>query len=192
MIQEIENWLAEPAYWAGVELYDKYGDSDMLKKFFQGSSDSYNKKKLAAELTAILDKARELESAKPIIEDSAQVKDLKTLGNSLMDERAALKERARVLVASGIKEGPDLHEIAMSLAFGIRYQLDSIFGKIQFEKVNGVLPESDGAAVLTIADMIKRRNTLRTYLSRGGRPEKIEKWKAELFQLELKIKELES
>ena len=191
MIKEIQNWLEEPAYFAGAELYEKYGSSQMLKDMFRGSSDSYNKKKLSQELTSLLQAALEAEAAKPVVEDTPDVKNLKSKASSLMDERSALKERARVFIASGVKEGPELQEIAFKLAFDIRSELDSIFGRIQYYQVNGALPQSDAPAIQSIAGMVSRRNTLRTYLSRGGQPEKIEKWKAELFELDQKIKEFQ-
>jgi hypothetical protein len=192
MIKEIENWLSEPVYWTGVELYEKYGENDRLKKMFSTSADSYNKKKIAQLLTEILEATRLIEQQKPKNQLPPEVQLLQNAANSLMDERSALKERARMLVAQGIKEGPELAEIANNLAFGIKNQLDSIYARIQYAQMNGSLPETDAAAAMSIAEMIKRRNTLRTYLSRGTDPAKIEKWKAEAFQLDLKIKELES
>lgn len=191
MIKEIENWLLDPVYWTGVELYDKYGSSAMFKRQFAGSGDAYNKKKITQLLTEILEKAKEAEAQKPVIPEKPEITQLKTLANSLMDERSALKERARVIVADGRREGPELQEIALNLAFGIKHQLDSIYGRIQYAQVNGSLPETDAAASLTIVEMIKRRNTLRTYLSRSQDQAKLEKWKSEIFQLDLKIKELE-
>lgn len=191
MIKEIEKWLQEPVYWNGVELYDKYGESPVLKRMFQGTADNFNKKKLGAELMMLLEAAKAAEAIKPVIPDSVEITQLKVSANSLMDERSALKERARTLISQGTKEGDELKEIAFSLAYNIRESLDSIFGRIQYAKVNGSLPETTGSAINSIAQMVRRRNTLRTYTSRGGKPEKLEKWKAELFELELKIKEME-
>jgi len=191
MIQEIEAWLQGPVYWDGVELYEKYGSSDMLKRMFAGSGDSFNKKKLASELTIILEEARAKQAITPAAEEPAEIKELRTQANSLMDQRSALKERARIIIAGGVKEGPELREIAHSLAFGIKSQLDGIFGRIRYCQLNGSLPDPGPVALLTVADMVKRRNTLRTYLSRGGKPEKLEKWKSEAFELDLKIKQME-
>ncbi len=192
MITEIENYLAEPIYWTGVELYAQYGTDDFLKRMFSGSANSFNKKKVTTELTKILEAARQKEAQKVAIPDPPGVAELRSQANALMDERAAMKERARVLISNGTKEGPELQEIAFALAFGIRHQLDSIYGRIQYAQVNGSLPETDAAASLSITAMIRRRNTLRTYLSRGKNLAKINGWKAEIFQLDLKLKELES
>ena len=192
MIKEIENYLEEPVYWTGVELYDRYGSNDFLKRMFSASGNSFNKKKVTTELTKILEAAKEQAAKKAAIPDAPGVAELRSQANALMDERSALKERARVLISQGAKEGPELHEIAFALAFGIRHQLDSIYGRIQYAQVNGSLPETDAAASLSITSMIRRRNTLRTYLSRGKNPAKIDAWKAEIFQLDLKLKELES
>lgn len=191
MIKEIENWLTEPVYFDGVELYERYGTSGMLKRLFAGSSDSFNKKKLTNELAKILEDAKALEAAKPAVVEPEEVKALHTQAYSLMSQRSALKERARVIISLGITQSDELKSIAYQLAYDIRAELDSIYGRIQYWKVNGQLPHSEAAAIQGIADLIKRRNTVRTYLSRDGKPEKLEAWKAELFELDLKIKEME-
>ena len=191
MIKEIENWLCKPVYFDGVELYEKYGSSAMLKRVFAGSSDSFNKKKLTNELTEILEAAKAKEAAKPAIVEPQEVKDLHTQAQNLMAQRSALKERARVIISLGITQSDELKTIAYQLAYDLKSELDGIYGRIQYWKVNGQLPHSEAAAIQGIAELIKRRNTVRTYLSRDGKPEKLEKWKSELFELDLKIKEME-
>lgn len=191
MIQEIENWLSEPVYIVGVELYAKYGTSAYLKRVFPTSSDSFNKKKLTNELTQILEDAKAIEAAKPVQQETDEIKALRSQAKSLLDQRSALKERARVIVSLGITESDELKTIAYQLAYDLKKELDSIYGRIQYWQVNGYLPESETIAITGVSDLIRRRNTVRTYLSRKGNPEKLKIWQAELFELDLKIKELE-
>ncbi|GAB2780419.1 hypothetical protein GCM10027275_24950 [Rhabdobacter roseus] len=192
MIQEIEAWLAEPVYWTGVELYQAHGSNAVLKRLFAGSSDGYNKRKLTEELARILDEAREREAAKPVVEETDEIRTLKARGAALMDERSALKERARTLISQGTTQGDELKEMAHRLAYGLRQELDDVYGRVKFWETHGYLPETSEAAVQSVADLVKRRNTLRTYLtpSRGGTPEKIRLWQAELFEKEALIKKL--
>lgn len=191
MIKEIETWLSEPVYFDGVELYNQYGTNAMLKRLFAGSGDSFNKKKLTDELAKILEAEKAKEALKPVQVETDEIKDLRALAGSLMDQRSALKERARVIISLGIHESEELKSIAYQLAYDIKSELDSVYGRINYWQVNGFLPHNDAVAITGISDLIKRRNTVRTYLSRKGNPEKLKKWQAELFELDQKIKELE-
>jgi len=191
MIKQIENWLLEPVYAEGIELYNLYGSSELLKRLFRESADNFNKKKLFQELTKILDIAKAQEAEKPVQTETDDIKALRAVAGNLMDQRAAAKERARVIVSLGIHQSDELKSIAYQLAYDLKEELDQTYGRIKYWQVNGYLPQSDKIAISGITELIKRRNTVRTYLSRKGDPEKIKKWRAELFELDQKIKETE-
>lgn len=160
----------------------------MLKRMFAASGDDYNQKKLHLELEAILEEAiarqAELDDKTP---QEIKVLELKT--RTLMDERTALKERARGMISRGIKEGDELKTIAHRLAFGIKAELDQAFGRLNFYERNGFLPQADTRKAATPAELVKRRNTLRTYLSRGTDQGKLQEWRAELHEIENRLRD---
>ena len=188
IIEQIEAWLKAPVYYDGVLLYERYGDSGLLKRMFAKSGDDYNQKKLHQELEALLEEAlarqAELDDKTP-----PEVKDLKLKARTLMDERTALKERARGMIRQGVRDGQELKAIAHRLAFGIKGELDQAYGRLNFYERNGFLPEADTRGVITFADLIRRRNTLRTYLSRGTDQARLQEWRAELYEIENRLKD---
>jgi hypothetical protein len=187
LVDKINAWLEKPIYWDGVELYKAHGSVAYLKSYLEAGSESYRKKILLDELTkmrdALASEIQEEEEAMP-----AELSNRTKYARSLMDERFALKERARVLYGSGITEGDELHEIASRIVTEINAELDEIHGMEAFWQANKFIPESAPAAVLNVADLIKRRNTLRTYVSRGTTdPTKLNSWKSELLDLNNRI-----
>lgn len=190
-INGIKSWLNQPTYWEGVQLYVKYGDNAYLKKQFRENSDSWLKSLLAKELTELLAQLEAQEQAK-VMARPAEVEALLKEAKSLMDERTALKERARVYVEQGHDESPELEAIVRRIMEEIRPRLDEIYGLRDFWDANGYLPASAEVAVQTVGELYKRRNALRVYISRAkeGNP-KLELWKAELFGIETKLKALE-
>lgn len=49
----VSDWLENPEYWKGVELYEKYGTSTFYKELFRSSKTNFNERKLYEELSKI-------------------------------------------------------------------------------------------------------------------------------------------
>lgn len=52
-MKTIAEWLNNPDYWQGVDLYNKYGSSNFLKELFKSSKTNYNESKLFDELSKL-------------------------------------------------------------------------------------------------------------------------------------------
>lgn len=192
IIQELNAWLENEIYYEGVQLYEKYGSNAYLKKFFCEGTESHRRTLLTQELTELLDvtmaTVKTKEESRP---DVVQI--LMREAGSLMDERTALKERARVLIERKLDTEGDLSEIALKIMQEINPRLDEIFGLRDFYDANGYLPETAAVAVQSVTELLTRRNTLRTYLSRTakkGSPKR-QLWQSELFGIEQKLKTID-
>lgn len=192
IIQKITTWLETELYYEGVLLYDKYGANEYLKKFFNAGTESHRRVLLTQELTALLEvtmsNLKVKEESRPDV-----VQTLMREAGSLMDERTALKERARLIIERKLDTEQELGEIARHIMEEINPRLDEIFGLRDFYDANGYLPETAVVAVQSVSELINRRNTLRTYLSRTakkGSPKR-QLWQSELFGIEQKLKTLD-
>lgn len=186
MIAEITAWLASPKYWDGVKLYEKFGDSLFLKSMFLTSEDDYNRGKLIAELERINAAAVEFEQKVVEAMPSDLVEQLE-LARRLMDQRSAIKERIRTYYLDGKGD-----EIIRPLAFeilSINDQLLRIYDKERFFRQTGYLPQPETLAEETVEQLITRRNTLRTYLSREKKEHKKIDFQNEMFAV---VKKLEA
>ena len=191
ILEKIEAWIAKPVYWDGVELYILYGENQRLKDYLKAGSEEYRKKLLTSEIIKIKESlSAKLEEER--IDAPAIISENVKRAKSLMDNRSALKERARLLYLKGITEGEELHDIAHTIVSEINPQLDEISGIESFWKANKFIPESPEVAVSNIADLLKRRNNLRTYISRGTQdPSKLASWQSELLELDNKIRAIQ-
>jgi hypothetical protein len=186
-IEIIHDWLGSPLYWRGVEIYNLYGESPFLKKLFSSTEDDYNREKLATALQEIAD--REVEQEEEVVTRMPEILRLKLdEGKTLMDERAALKERLRVYYHDNKPEAL-CKDVAFSI-LNINDKLNEIFDEERFYKSTGFLPERAVYEGDTIAELYKRRNNLRTYISRSKNERKLESFKKELFAIEKKIEVL--
>lgn len=192
IIDEVKAWLENEIYYEGVQLYEKYGNNAYLKKFFSEGTESHRRTLLTQELkellTATMATAQAKEVARP---DVVQV--LMREAGSLMDERTALKERARLIIERKIDTEAELSQIVLRIMKGINPRLDEIFGLRDFYDANGYLPETAAVAVQSVTELINRRNTLRTYLSRTAKKgsAKRQLWQSELFGIEQKLKTID-
>lgn len=191
LIEKLENWLKAPVYYEGVQLYEMHGKSKLLKRMFSKGSDDYNFHVLHRELESLLDDARKKQAE---LDDKTPhfIKDLRNDTKRLMDERVILKEQARQVISQGETSGERLKEIAFRLAFGIKKDLDRKFSMIEFWERNGFLPEMQQHKQRNVAELVKRRNTLRTYVSRAKDPEKLKEWKKELEEIEIALKDAQT
>lgn len=192
VVEKIDAWLKQPIYWDGVEIFEQYSSSKFLIEYLKAGSEDFRKTMLHKELLKIkesLSSQIEQEEAQTPNEIKAGQQEAR----ALMDRRFALKERARVLYESGVTEGEELHDIAKTIMQDINPRIDEIEGIESFWGANKFLPESQEVAISNIADLLKRRNNLRSYVSRGTTdPTKLEAWKSELFELEKKINAIQN
>lgn len=192
IIEAITAWLETEVYYEGVQLYAQYGTNTYLKQFFEAGTESHRRALLTQELKELLAKTSAAVQAKADARPDVIQVLMREAGN-LMDERTALKERARVIIERKLDSEEQLGEIATKIMQGINPRLDEIFGLRDFYDSNGYLPETAAVAVQSVSDLIIRRNTLRTYLSRTakkGSPKR-QLWQSELFGIEQKLKTLE-
>lgn len=192
LLEKINAWHEKPIYWDGFEIYKAHGENAYLKSYLEGGSEAHRKKLLLDELTkmrdALTEQIEEEEEAMP-----ATLNDRIKYARSLMDERSALKERARQLVENGTTEGDELKAIAFRIVTEINPELDEIHGMEAFWKANKFMPESAPAAVQSVADLVKRRNNLRTYISKGtGDPLKLNAWQSELLDINNRINAIQN
>ncbi|AYQ31430.1 hypothetical protein [Runella sp. SP2] len=190
-IEEIERWFETEIYYEGVQLYQKYGTNDYLKKFFNDGTERHRRALLSTELKELLEQLQ-LEAQQKAEARPSELQLLLREAGSLMDERTALKERARQLIERKLDTPQELGEIVLEIMQRITPRLDEIFGLRDFYEANGYLPETAALAVQSISDLYTRRNTLRTYLSRTAvkGSAKRQLWLNELFAIEQKLKGL--
>lgn len=189
---KIDAWLKQPIYWDGIEIFEQHSTSKFLIDYLKAGSEDFRKTMLHKELLKIKETlSSQIEQEE--VETPAKIKAGKQEARALMDRRFALRERARLLYESGITEGEELHNIAKTIMQEINPRIDEIEGIESFWGANKFLPESQEVAISNIADLIKRRNNLRSYVSRGtADPAKLEAWKSELFELENKINAIQN
>jgi hypothetical protein len=166
-LDEIANWLENSDYDTGVMLYERVIGPGFLLSMLKRGGDDYNRRQLTLALEAeharLTAQAAEQQSRYP----DALKADLDGAG-ILMDERTALKERLRGFFERGQLEGEENRQVAYRI-LAIRDALDRVFGRRKFFDEHGFLP-GDTAPVATDptadAERLKRRNTLRTYVTR--------------------------
>jgi hypothetical protein len=186
-ISILNDWLEAPLYWRGVELYDTYGSSAFLKKLFKGSEDDYNRDKLIEAITKIV-ASLHAQQEHEIEQLPESLKNKLDKAKGMMDYRSALKERLRVYYHQNTSA-----KICKPVAFeilDINQKVDDIYGEEKFYKSTGYLPERVELNGGNLPDLLKRRTTLRTYLSRTKNPEKLAEFKQEMFEVEKQIEAL--
>lgn len=193
-IDQLTTWLQQPVYLTGVSLYERLIGPGFLLEMLKAGVDDYNRECLHDALAKHLAELQQAEKAKKESYPETLVAELGS-GGLLMDERTILKERMRVLYNSGISEGEELQIMAFRI-LDIKDNLDGIYGRKHFFEQHGFLPDAAGMLPEeeTPASLLKRRNTLRTYVSKYQKavetayePKKLRKAKAKLeaFQAEL-------
>lgn len=161
----LSDWLDTPNYDQGVLLYEKLIGKGFLLSMLMKGADEYNRAKLHEALNARHDQlSAELKAKKSAYPD--QLKSQLAGAGRLMDERVVLKEQMRSLWLSGTSQGDELQDKAFRV-LAITDELDTIYGQKDFFHAHGYLPDEDVAvSQLSAAELIARRNTLRTYCSR--------------------------
>lgn len=184
----IAAWIASPKYWEGVKIYEQYGTSNFLKGLFAGSEDDFNRQKLETELTEMLAKLEAEEQEEQ--NDMPHELYLKLEhARRLMDERSALKEKMRVYHTQR-KSVKQIGKLAFRV-LDIVSELNEIYALKRFWQLLGYLPEKTDVQMDSVEKLIKRRSTLRTYVSRYSGDSKkedlLKKYESELFEVNKKL-----
>jgi vacuolar-type H+-ATPase subunit I/STV1 len=212
MVHEIKQWLAsDQDFTAGVELYNRYGKSAVLRRMFANGSSSFVREKLLQSLQelapvevvdpkpaaapkprkAAVKKISQPEE-KPVANPADQEKfeQLMQQRQSLLDERTLIHARL-----NQTPEGNPLLEASLRIL-----ELVPIIKKLNYTRKyyleHGCLPaEKPAKAEVDESDMaslVQHRNNLRTKRSRlKDKPEKaeeLEKLESEIERLTLLIK----
>lgn len=189
MLEKVTEWLAGArAYWDGVGLYEVVGESGFLKTLFRKTEDDYNHAKLADVLQAWVE-AQVIREAEQLDAMPEPLKNKLDVARSLMDERAALKERLRVYYQQDRPAG-ELKAGAFRI-LDIGKELDGIYSEKRFWNQTGYLPERATQTEETAEQLLNRRNTLRTYVTKyrkSGAAEKLQRYESELWEVDEKLK----
>ncbi|QIP14729.1 hypothetical protein G8759_19970 [Spirosoma aureum] len=164
-LEQLSHWLDRPVYTEGVVLYEQLIGAGFLLTMLKRGPDDYNRQRLTDALQAKRDelastlRARQLAYPEPIVAAKADEK-------LLLDERTVTKERFRMKLNSGSTGDEETEEWAFRV-LDIRDQLGAIYGERDFFDQHGYLPEVTSIdPEQNQADLLKRRNTLRTYVTR--------------------------
>jgi hypothetical protein len=164
-LEQLNYWLDRPVYTEGVVLYEQLIGAGFLLTMLKRGPDDYNRQRLTDALQAKRDelasalRARQLAYPEPIVQAKADEK-------LLLDERTVMKERFRMKLNSG-STGDEETEVWAFRVLDIRDQLGEIYGQRDFFDQHGYLPDlASIAPEQSLADLLKRRNTLRTYVTR--------------------------
>lgn len=188
-MEEIRIWLEDSTYyWQGVELYKKHiGGGFMLTMLNQGD-DEYNR----AQLYEKLGKLVEAHTEKEIEIKNAYPEELQgqlTQAQNLMDERADLKAQLRRSWRQG-EPAKERQPLALRV-LEIKQEIDHIYATEKYFNSMKALPKDDFDVEDEIAGLMKRRNTVRTYVSRyrlRTESKKYREYNDELFQLTEKLR----
>lgn len=193
-MKEIKAWLiSNRDYVAGVELYNKYGTSDVLKKIFKKQETTFNKTKLLQELNKLSEKAIEkIEEVKQQKETGIYVgndfeilpQDVKGLierAKFIYKEIGALKSKANSLAFEAIKL-PDIasaNKFLFDAGVGDLVNIirdkdeerEELLYKIDFFKTEKRLPDALSPVSQTVMEMtegaiMKRLQQLRPQITK--------------------------
>lgn len=190
-MEEIRTWLEDSTYyWKGVELYKKYGSGGFLATMLAQGEDDYNRTKLHEELSKFVEAHEE----KVVVEKQQYPEALQSdllKAQSLMDERADLKAQLRRSWRMG-EAAKERAPLALRM-LGIKTEIDHIYSTEKYYNTMKALPKDDFDIEDEVAALMKRRSTVRTYVSRyRNKPDspKHREYNDELFQLTEKLRVL--
>ncbi|QIP16809.1 hypothetical protein G8759_31290 [Spirosoma aureum] len=164
-IDSLTAWLAEPDYNQGLQLYEQLIGSGFVLSMLQAGEDEYNSLRLSVALQTRLEELL-AEQAQQASQYPASLADQLERAKLLMDERTILKERLRAQYQRGVMYSADSHQWAFRI-LAIKEELDAIYGRRRFYDAHGYLPEAAQLDTgLSPADLLKRRNSVRTYITK--------------------------
>lgn len=219
MKAELQRILSNWSYSEGLEWYKAHVQGKFfLKELFSKSDDAYNAQKLRSSLNDIFRElpdeyqAPKKETPKPTGEKpllklpKASIEALKipkvVEDAALSPEEMQLDEEWKPLYREAMYRRQSLTEEMSDaerkeIAFEVLNLMDEvqkIWEKKDFLRKHGSLPEFENPGLdgLSLQQMMTRRNTLRSYLSKAKKgqlkSDKIPEWEAEIQELERRIK----
>lgn len=190
-MEEIISWLEAPTYYYEVvKLYKKHGAGGFLVTLFETGEDDYNREKLEAELRKIVAQhTKAVEEQRTAYPEALQTELEKA--QELMDERADLKAQLRRSWRRG--ESAKEREAMTLRVLEIKAEIDHVYATEKYYTKMKAMPADDFDSEDEIAELMRRRNTVRTYVSRyKDKPdsEKYKEYADELFQVNEKLRVL--
>jgi hypothetical protein len=209
---EIEAWIQGARnYDEGLILYNQYGKNHNLKRVFMRGPDEYNIEKLLSELEQLREMGRPVITA-PAPETKMDIPQVATANyedrsHLIVQDKPAKHKELHDQWRKAYKEASHIHQTQLVMemhknergeaAGRIIHLFENIIAPCwdqldHFEKY-GSWPESqvETKTYETPAEILTRRNTLRTYIARSkGDPKKITKieaWQNELDVLNEKL-----
>lgn len=214
---EIEIWLhGNRDYNKGVQLYQKYGRNFNLMRVFLRGEDEYNREKLLYELDIIKHQADQLpisigkqvnivEAASNAAAKMPEYDRTKLIVEEKPDKYNELHKRWRAAfkLASHLHQTKlvmDIHKNERAAATAkimelFENEISPCWDMIDYFDKNGHFPENlkEKKEYSTPAEMLKRRNNLRTYITKFKDDVKkmaqVEAWTMELKELNIKLNE---
>lgn len=203
---KLRAWINEDQdYKTGVILYTTYGDIQQLKQIFQSNPNPTEiiRRKLLSEIQRLYSCAKkdsptvtkriEIVTKTRTVTDPTH-NDTVRLPDSEPSDQLYLQEKERVLLL--FKEQSSLHSqldtieseqertpICLKI-LELDKQVSAGWEALDYYKANGTFKKAPDKKEMTVIEMVKRRNTLRSYVSREKNPEKLFAYKLELFTIE--------
>lgn len=202
----IESWLGSKTkdYESGLQLYAEFGNDEVILHLLQSGKNSFTHSQLIESLRELAkgdDPLPEVEEKEWALSEE-EYASLPDAGKSSQKEWRAWYAEMKYLQARLDDPGKD-DEYRLQLALKIvalDEQVRESWRKIAYWRKYGAWPGKPAvnydAENMNASDLIRRRNTVRTYISKFGedtqKQEKVKAWEAELLLLETKISESES
>lgn len=214
---EIETWLSKKGpYQEGIDLYKRAGGNAVLIKNFQAGHNRLMEDLLRKQLQGILQLIPAGPAAKSPVpaagKEPAEIVRLKSEKTALMQRMSHLHGLLRNYTVVDIQgtghalvvdfpafRGASPNGTALQTALlllKLEKEQQAIWAKLDYYAIHGHLPEAPAPRQTTpvipetLPELIKRRNTVRTYISKAKSPEDRTRWTGELDLLEKKINEL--
>ena len=196
---KLREWInGDQDYKAGVMLYITYGRINQLKEIFKNNPIPTDliRRKLLSELTRIYQ--GEKKQTPPVKKSQIKVVPVAVPGNDeakeFIEDEIFTSEKQRILLL--FKEQSDLHskldatereddrrELCLQI-LKLDKQVSSGWDNLDYYKEHGCFKPVSVKPELTPVELVKRRNTLRSYVSREKNEEKLAAFKLELEQVE--------
>lgn len=206
MKEQLQRILDQFDYEAALKWYKKHVEGKyFLKELFSKGEDKYNVQKLRSELTDLLHNMEDVYVPLPATPkpESAPKNFPKVVNQAASSpEEHQLDEEWKPLYKEASYRFTEIREDMsdeerQELAFEVLNLMDEVeksWKKKDFLKKHGAMPEfsSLGMENLTVPQMMTRRGTLRTYISKARKSEKnlekIPEWEIEIEELERRMK----
>jgi hypothetical protein len=186
-IADIDSCLKSFDYFTATQLYQKYGKDKFLQTLFSKGPSTYNQDRIKRELEALNEKSDAPGFASSYIPENEytllpeSVKNLKFKKDMLFKE--ATNIHSRLLQMKPKERGKAVFQL-----LDMWDEIRALWNQLDHYEQHKVLPVEEVPKIalpLSPVALIKRRNNLRSYLTKGRT-----KYKAELEQIEKKLEEL--